>query len=129
MVSYLVKCLFLLVLIVVSMFVTPSFVNALPTQSQTSIRLDISLDKNLDELIDLTPRQRQMIQAVNQGRNREIGRILDESQHRKLMSLLRGGNNLNQAVDQLKLTSEKNDLVQTIVELYDLKMKALTSRL
>ncbi|NJR15072.1 MAG: hypothetical protein HC785_04795 [Calothrix sp. CSU_2_0] len=122
MVNYLVKRLFLLLLIVASLFVTPSFVNALPAQSQTDIT------KNT-EIIELTPRQRQMIQAVNQGRNREIGKILDESQHRKLMKLVLGGDNLNQAIDKLKLTGEKSELVKTIVDLYDLKMQALTSRL
>jgi len=123
MISYLAKRLFLLVLIVLSVFISPSFVNALPAQLQTDITT------NNTEIIELTPRQRQMIQAVNQGRNREIGKILDESQHRKLMKLVRGGNSLNQAIDQLKLTDETSDLVKTIVELYDLKMEALTSRL
>jgi hypothetical protein len=123
MVSYLGKHLFLLVLIVATVFINPSFVNALPARSQTDIT------KNSTEIIELTPRQRQMIQAVNQARNREISKILDESQHRKLMKLVLGGNSLNQAVDQLKLTNEKSDLVKTIVELYDLKMNALTTRL
>ncbi|PAX51591.1 hypothetical protein [Brunnivagina elsteri] len=129
MISYLAKRLFLVVLIVTTMFISPSFVNALPAQLPTSVTININLDKNNTKIIELTPRQRQMIQAVNQGRNREIGKVLDESQHRKLMKLVLGGNSLNQAIDKLKLTEETSDLVKTIVELYDLKMEALTSRL
>jgi hypothetical protein len=129
MVSYLTKHIFLLVLIIATISVTPNFVSALPSQSQTNIIFDTNLDKNNTKIIDLAPRQRQMIQAVNQGRNREIGKILDESQHKKLVKFLRAGNSFNQAVDKLKLTNEKSDLVKTIVELYDLKMKALTSHL
>jgi Spy/CpxP family protein refolding chaperone len=128
MVSYSAKRLFLLVLIVATVFVTPDFVSALPAQSASSLMLDTNINTTNTKIIDLTPRQRQMIQAVNQGRNREIGKILDESQHQKLVKLLLGGDSLNQAVDRLKLANEQSDLVKTIVELYDLKMKAVTSR-
>jgi hypothetical protein len=129
MVSYFAKRLFLLVLIVATVFISPSFANALPAQLPTIGIINTNLDQNNTNIIELTPRQRQMIQAVNQARNREISEILDESQHRKLMKLVQEGNSFNQAIDKLKFTEETSDLVKTIVELYDLKMEALTSHL
>ena len=115
-----------LVLVMSSLFTTPEIVNALTTQ------LDIAGNVNITKVneapkIDLTPRQSQRLQAMHQGRNRKIGEVLNVSQKSKLLKYLREGNSLNQAIDKLKLTSEQSDIVKAIGQLYDLKIKALTS--
>lgn len=114
-----------LVLVMASLFTTPGIVNAL-----TTTRLDIARNVNITKVneapeIDLTPRQSQQLQAMRQGRNRKIGEVLDVSQKSKLLKYLRQGNSLNQAIDQLKLSSEQSDIIKAIGQLYDLRMKAL----
>ncbi|MEA5571455.1 hypothetical protein [Calothrix sp. UHCC 0171] len=122
MFRYLAKWLFLWVVIVGTVFLSPDIVNALPNQSQANI----TPAANNTRVMELTPRQRQMMQAVNQGRNRAISKVLEESQQKKLIKLLRGGDSLNQAVDKLKLSSEQSEMIQAIIQLYYLKMKAVT---
>ncbi len=116
-----------LVLVISSLFTTPGIVNALTT------RLDIAGNVNITKVneapeIDLTPRQSQRLQAMRQGRNRKIGEVLDVSQKSKLLKYLREGNSLNQAIGKLKLSSEQSDIIKAVEQLYDLRMKALTSR-
>jgi DNA-binding CsgD family transcriptional regulator len=106
--------------------VAPGIANALPPQPNKSVVATNVSKANLIEL-DLTPRQRQMIQAINQGRNREIGKILSYSEQKKLVQLIRSGNTLTQAVDKLNLNSEKRDILKALSQVYDLKMKALIS--
>ncbi len=48
--------------------------------------------------INLTPLQRQELQAVRQRRNREIEAVLNKSQRAQLNHHLRAGNNINQAL-------------------------------
>ncbi|BAZ41754.1 hypothetical protein NIES4101_77220 [Calothrix sp. NIES-4101] len=123
MFRYLTKWLFLWVVIIGTVFLLPDIVNALPNQSQPNIMTAA----NNTRVMELTPRQRQMMQAVNQGRNRAISKVLEESQQKKLIKLLRGGDSLNQAVDKLKLSDEESEMIQAIIQLYYLKMKAVTA--
>lgn len=124
--SYLARQLLLIVLVFATIFMAPGIANALPPQINKSAVVTNVAPANLIEL-DLTPRQRQMIQAINQGRNREIGKILNQSEQKNLVKLIRSGNTLNQAVDMLKLESNKRDIIKALSQVYDLKMKSLIS--
>ncbi|MGF1932899.1 MAG: hypothetical protein RM347_000645 [Nostoc sp. ChiQUE02] len=78
--------------------------------------------------INLTPLQRQELQAVRQRRNREIEAVLSTSQRAQLNHNLRAGNNIKQALEKLNLQPEQQDLVKAIVQFTNLKMKAISSR-
>ncbi|MEH2151253.1 hypothetical protein [Nostoc sp.] len=77
---------------------------------------------------NLTPLQRQELQAVRQRRNREIAAVLNSSQRDQLNHNLRAGNNIKQALEKLNLQPEQQDLVKAIVQFTNLKMKAISSR-
>ncbi|MEH2272710.1 MAG: hypothetical protein V7K68_30525 [Nostoc sp.] len=78
--------------------------------------------------INLTPLQRQELQAVRQRRNREIAAVLTSSQRAQLNHNLRAGNNIKQALEKLNLQPEQQDLVKAIVQFTNLKMNAISSR-
>jgi hypothetical protein len=78
--------------------------------------------------INLTPQQRQQIQGIRQGRNRNIGFVLDSSQKAELLHNLRLGDNLEKAVDKIELQPEQREMVTAIQRLADLKIKAVISR-
>ncbi|HYX13769.1 MAG TPA: hypothetical protein VE944_05245 [Nostoc sp.] len=78
--------------------------------------------------INLTPLQRQELQAVRQRKNREIEAVLNTSQRAQLNHHLRAGNNINQALEKLHLQPEQQDFVKAIGQLTNLKMKAISSR-
>ncbi|MBC6434125.1 hypothetical protein FM036_27290 [Nostoc sp. HG1] len=78
--------------------------------------------------INLTPLQRQELQAVRQRRNREIEAVLNTSQRTQLNRNLRDGNKMNQALQKLSLQPEQQDFVKAIVQFTNLKMKAILSR-
>ncbi|MEH2108638.1 hypothetical protein [Nostoc sp.] len=78
--------------------------------------------------INLTPLQRQELQAVRQRRNREIEAVLTSSQRAQLTHNLRAGNNIKQALEKINLQPEQQDLVKAIVQFTNLKMKAISSR-
>ncbi|MBF2063984.1 MAG: hypothetical protein IGS39_06095 [Calothrix sp. C42_A2020_038] len=122
MMSYL-RRLTLLVLVLATVFVVPGIGNALPEQLD---RIAVVASSSQTEL-DLTPRQRQMIQAINRGLNREVSKILNESQQKSLVKLIHTGDTLNQALDKLQLSSEKREIIKAVSQVYDLKMKSLIS--
>ncbi|MCC5631676.1 hypothetical protein [Nostoc sphaeroides] len=78
--------------------------------------------------INLTPLQRQELQAVRQRRNREIEGVLNTSQRAQLNHHIRAGNNMNQALEKVHLQPEQQDFVKAIVQFTNLKMKAISSR-
>ncbi|MEH2048500.1 hypothetical protein [Nostoc sp.] len=78
--------------------------------------------------INLTPLQRQELQAVRQRRNREIEAVLTSFQRAQLNHNLRAGNNIKQALEKINLQPEQQDLVKAIVQFTNLKMKAISSR-
>ncbi|MEH2112401.1 hypothetical protein [Nostoc sp.] len=78
--------------------------------------------------INLTPLQRQELQAVRQRRNREIAAVLTSSQRDQLNHNLRAGNNIKQALEKINLQPDQQDLVKAIVQFTNLKMKAISSR-
>jgi hypothetical protein len=115
-----------LVLVMASLFATPVAI-ALPTQPNITGNTILGKTNEASE-VSFTPRQSQQIQAMHQGRNRKIGEVLDASQKSQLLKYLRGGSSLNQAIDKLQLPSEKADIIKAIGKLYDLRIKALSSR-
>lgn len=116
-----------LVLVMASLFAMPEIANALPTQLNIAGSAIIGKTNEVSE-VDLTPRQSQQLQAMRQGRNRKIGEVLDASQKSQLLKYLRGGSSLNQAIEKLQLSGEKRDIVRAVAQLYDLRMKALSSQ-
>ncbi|BCL36959.1 hypothetical protein [Nostoc sp. MS1] len=78
--------------------------------------------------LDLTPLQRQRLQAVLQRRNREIQVVLDISQRDELRHRLHSGDSLNQALTALELQPEQERLIKAIEQLTNLKLRALLSR-
>ena len=116
-----------LVLVMASLFAMPEIANALPTQLNMAGSAIIGKTNEASE-VDLTPRQSQQLQAMRQGRNRKIGDVLDASQKSQLLKYLRGGSSLNQAIEKLQLSGEKRDIVRAVAQLYDLRMKALSSQ-
>jgi hypothetical protein len=116
-----------LVLVMASLFAIPEIANALPTQLNIAGSAIIGKTDEVSE-VDLTPRQSQQLQAMRQGRNRKIGEVLDASQKSQLLKYLRGGSSLNQAIEKLQLSGEKRDIVRAVAQLYDLRMKALSSQ-
>ncbi|MDH6099258.1 hypothetical protein NWP21_10480 [Anabaenopsis sp. FSS-46] len=75
-----------------------------------------------------TPQQQQQVQAVRQRRNKDIVAILNTSQRAKLAENMRSGDDINQGLKKLNLPPEQKDLINTILELADLKMQAISSR-
>jgi Spy/CpxP family protein refolding chaperone len=76
---------------------------------------------------DLTPQEHQEIQAVRQRRNRDIAGVLDLSQRRKLTHELHSGKDLDSALDAVNLDKDQKELINAIIELTNLKMKAIVS--
>jgi ribonuclease HII len=76
------------------------------------------------EVRELTPQKRQQLQAIRQKRNREIKAVLNPEQIESLSRNIRRGDNLNQALRKLKLEPQQQKLIDTIVQLSDLKTQA-----
>ncbi|MEA5569950.1 hypothetical protein [Calothrix sp. UHCC 0171] len=76
----------------------------------------------------LTPQERQELQAVRQGRNREIVQVLTKSQRRQLEHFLRSGNSLEKSIEALDLERDQWDTIQAVLELSELKIKGILYR-
>jgi hypothetical protein len=77
---------------------------------------------------DLTPQEHQALQGIRQRRNREIAATLDLSQRNQLSRKLHNGNNLEQALETLNLTSQQRELINSITALTNLKIKGIFSQ-
>lgn len=76
---------------------------------------------------DLTPQERQGIQAIRQRRNQEIAEVLTSSQRQELKQQLREGDNLDTALKAVNLNSEQEEIIKAIQEVSSLKIKAIAS--
>ncbi|MBD2293816.1 hypothetical protein H6G06_09995 [Anabaena sphaerica FACHB-251] len=76
---------------------------------------------------DLTPQERQKLQAVRQRRNKEILAALDSSQRQQLAHNLHTGSDFNQALEALNLSSEQQDLINAAIDFTNLKLKGIFS--
>lgn len=128
MVIHLIKRLLVLILLFITLFIEPAIASRLPIASDTSIIIAKTNSINSINEIDLTPRQRQLMQAIRQRRNHELSKVLEPSQQTKLLHYLHTGDSLNQGIDKLKLSAEQRDMIKAIGQLYDLKMNALVSK-
>jgi len=77
---------------------------------------------------DFTPQENQALQAIRQRRNKEIAAILDLSQRDLLAHKLHNGNNIDQALEALNLSSQQRELVNSINVFTNLKLKGIFSR-
>jgi hypothetical protein len=128
MINKFTKKLFVTVIFFTLILFIPAVALATPTQITGSNSIIIAQTANLSLEVDLTPQERQQLQAVRQRRNKEIIAILNSSQRAQLTQHLRQGNNLNQALEKLNLKTEQKDFVKAIMQLTNLKTKAILSR-
>ncbi len=77
---------------------------------------------------DFTPQENQALQAIRQRRNKEIAAILDLSQRELLAHQLHNGDDIDQALKALNLSSEQRELVDSINVFTNLKLKGIFSR-
>lgn len=128
MINKFTKRLFVLVTIVTLVLFLPAIALATPTQLEGMNTIIIAQATTSSLELELTPQERQQLQAVRQRRNKEITAVLNSSQRAKLAQHLRHGNNFNQALEQLNLRPEQKDFVKAIMQLTNLKIKAILSR-
>ncbi len=123
-----IKRLFVLATIVAIVLFLPTIALAAPAKLDITKSAIVAQSANLTSKINLTPQQRQQLQAVRQRRNRDIQAMLDSSQRAKLAKTLHAGNNLNQALETLNLQPDQQEMLKAIVQISNLKMKAISSR-
>jgi len=116
-----IKRIFVLASILVLVLLLPFVASAAPT------KLDFSNSANIYQEINLTPQQRQQLQAVRQRKNRDIQAILDSSQRVKLAKTLHAGNSLDQALESLDLQPDQQEMLKAIVQISNLKIKAVSA--
>ncbi|MEH2377624.1 MAG: hypothetical protein V7K27_01790 [Nostoc sp.] len=127
------KRLFVLVNILALILFMPGIALAAPVQFPTPsgvifAQTTKTASYSSSSEINLTPLQRQQLQAVRQRRNREIEVVLNTSQRAQLTHNLRAGKNMNQALERLNLQPNQQELVKAIVQFTNLKMKAVSSK-
>lgn len=76
-------------------------------------------------VVDLTPQERQKMQAIRQSRNKEIIAVLDDSQLQNFGHYLHTGQDLNQALEELELSSEQRNLINAIIGFTNLKLEGI----
>ncbi|MBD2606038.1 hypothetical protein H6G81_16270 [Scytonema hofmannii FACHB-248] len=117
-----------LISILAAVFLLPFIASAAPAKVDFSKSAIVSQVPNSSFQINLTPQQRQQLQAVRQRRNRDIQAMLDSSQRVKLAKNLHAGNSLNQALESLDLQADQQEMLKAIVKISNLKMKAISGR-
>jgi predicted transglutaminase-like cysteine proteinase len=117
-----IKRVFFLATILAVVLLLPTIASAAPA------KIDFSKSAIVAEEINLTPQHRQQLQAVRQGRNRDIKAMLDSSQRAKLAKTLHAGNSFNQALESVDLQPDQQEMLKAIVQISNLKMKALSAR-
>ncbi|WP_373527879.1 hypothetical protein [Nostoc sp.] len=134
MAIHLTKWLFVFATILALVLFTPGIVLAAPVHFNTASGIiftqttKTASDSTSLSKINLTPLQRQELQAVRQRRNKEIQAVLNTSQRTQLSHNLRAGNNINQALARLNLQPEQQELVKAIGQFTNLKMRAISSK-
>jgi hypothetical protein len=128
------KRLFVLLLVVACTSLFPGITVASANNFFTSPQVILtSFGEDTSDIIafsvdDLTPQERQKLQAIRQRRNQEIIAVLDSSQRTQLAHELHIGSNLNQALEVLNLNAEQQDLINAAIEFTNLKLKGIFSR-
>ncbi|QIR37491.1 hypothetical protein HCG51_12750 [Tolypothrix sp. PCC 7910] len=101
----------------------PGIAIALPQKINTQPTLVIAQAPKSYSDSDLTPLQKQRLQAIRQRRNKEIYAVLNSSQRANLAKELHHGTDFNQALDKLYLKPEQKEMIQAILHFTNLKMK------
>ena len=70
---------------------------------------------------DLTPQERQKLQALRQSRNKDILSVLDSQQRQKLAYYLHHGRKFHEAIEGLELSSEQQNLINAVIDFTNLK--------
>ena len=123
-----IKRVFVLATIVAVVLLFPFIASAAPTKLDLINSTNVSQALNSLSETNLTPQERQQLQAVRQRRNRDIKAMLDSSQRAKLGKSLHAGNSLNQALESLDLQPDQQEMVKAIVQISKLKIKAISAR-
>ncbi|WP_071188276.1 hypothetical protein [Trichormus sp. NMC-1] len=127
------KRLLVLLLVVACNFLFPGVTAASANNFFTSPQVIFtSYGEDTSDIIafsidDLTPQERQKLQAIRQRRNQEILAVLDSLQRTQLAHELHIGSNLNQALEVLNLNAEQQDLINAAIEFTNLKQKGIFS--
>ncbi|MEA5577711.1 hypothetical protein [Anabaena sp. UHCC 0451] len=123
--------LFALMLIVACTFLFPGITLASANNFFSSPQvISIASTEDTQDTItfsedDLTPQERQQLQAVRQRRNKEIVAALDSEQRRQLTHNLHTGIDLNQALEALDLSLEQQNLINALIDFTNLKLKGI----
>ncbi|XGV96261.1 MAG: hypothetical protein ACAF41_26460 [Leptolyngbya sp. BL-A-14] len=76
------------------------------------------------EQLQLTDQQRQKIWTLRKERNREIAKVLNETQRKKLVQSLKSGIKLGAALQTLNLSADQKQKITAIVQKSTQEMKA-----
>jgi Spy/CpxP family protein refolding chaperone len=76
---------------------------------------------------ELTPQERQKLQGVRQRRNKEIMEVLDSSQRTQLEHELHFSHDIDRALAVIDLNPQQQEFISTVIELTNLKMRAIFS--
>ncbi|WP_392531740.1 hypothetical protein [Nostoc sp. C117] len=134
MAIHLTKRLFVLINILALVLFMPGIALAAPVQLNitSSIIVAQAVKPTSDSISfsenNLTPLQSQQLQGVRQRRNKEIQAVLNSWQRARLTHNLRAGNDINQGIKTLNLLPEQQELVEAILKVSNLKIKAILSR-
>ncbi|WP_353932827.1 hypothetical protein WJM97_09650 [Okeanomitos corallinicola TIOX110] len=126
-----IKSLFALFLVTCLVFLSPVIkVVSANNESNSPQVIFTSTRENTTDTInisvgDLTPQERQKMQAVRQRRNKEIVAVLDDSQLHNFGHYLHRGKDLNQALEELELSSEQRNLINAIIDFTNLKLQGI----
>jgi hypothetical protein len=123
-----IKRVFVLATILAVVLLLPFIASAAPESVDFSKSAIVSQAPNSSSETNLTPQHRQQLQAVRQRRNRDIKAMLDSSQRAKLAKTLHAGNSFNQALESLDLQPDQQEMLKAIVQISNLKMKAISAR-
>jgi hypothetical protein len=121
------KRFFVLSAILISLLFLPGIALASSVQLNVIPMLIFAQGGKADSDIIITPQVRQKLQGARQRRNRDIEAALTSSQQAQLSQQLSSGNDFNQALEQLKLQPEQREMIKAILQIYNLKMKAISS--
>ncbi|MCX7594142.1 MAG: hypothetical protein N2235_10340 [Fischerella sp.] len=119
----------LMIIIIAFVFFCFGGVLAAPAKLGTNSTAIVAQTAKLFSETDFTPQLRQQLQAVRQRRNREVQKVLDSSQVAQFTQYLHSGNNFHQALEKLNLQGDRKEMVEAIVKICDLKLKAILSNL
>ncbi|AFY44660.1 hypothetical protein [Nostoc sp. PCC 7107] len=127
------KWLFLLANILVLVIFMPGIALATPLQihANSSVIFDQTHKAAINlaySETDFTPQEHQQLQGLRQRRNKEISTILSSSQREKLKEQFQVGHNIYQALESLDLHPDQQSMIKAVMQLYNLKTKAILSR-